>query len=116
MISDAQKTSLWEFLERNVDNCLVSNFNVIDFLENRNLARPGDRVLTSGDAGLLPPGLLIGQLAQDPNKRLRVRLSADFERLEFLQVLRDQKTLKIKGTGALVIPKDIAQPSEAAND
>ena len=35
MISDAQKTSLWEFLERNVDNCLVSNFNVIDFLENK---------------------------------------------------------------------------------
>lgn len=89
---------------------------VIDFLENRNLARPGDRIFTSGDAGLLPPDLLIGQLAQDPNKRLRVRLSADFERLEFLQVLRDQKTFNIKDTGALIVPQSSAEPSEAAND
>ena len=89
---------------------------VIDFLENRNLARPGDRIFTSGDAGLLPPDLLIGQLAQDPNKRLRVRLSADFERLEFLQVLRDQKTYNIKDTGALIVPQSSAEPSEAAND
>ena len=89
---------------------------MIDFLENRNLARPGDRIFTSGDAGLLPPDLLIGQLAQDPNKRLRVRLSADFERLEFLQVLRDQKTFNIKDTGALIVPQSSAEPSEAAND
>ena len=34
-ISDAQRTSLWEFLERNVDNCLVTNYNIIDFLENK---------------------------------------------------------------------------------
>tara|TARA_X000001382_G_scaffold73204_2_gene51086 strand:+ start:1562 stop:2203 length:642 start_codon:yes stop_codon:yes gene_type:complete len=35
IISDAQKTSLWEFLERNVDNCLVTNYNIIDFLEKK---------------------------------------------------------------------------------
>jgi rod shape-determining protein MreC len=61
----------------------------IDFLENPDLVRPGDRVISSGDGGVFPAGLLIGQVAADPGGRLRVRLAADFERLEFLRVLRD---------------------------
>ena len=77
---------------------------VIDFLENRNLVRPGDRIFTSGAAGFLPPDLLIGQLVEDPNKRLRVRLAADFERLEFLQILRDPKMTQITGSGDLLVP------------
>lgn len=60
----------------------------IDFLENPDLVRPGDRVISSGDGGVFPEGLLIGQIAADPGGRLRVRLAADFERLEFLRVLR----------------------------
>jgi len=35
-ISESQRSSLWEFLERNVDNCLVSNYNVLDYLEGKN--------------------------------------------------------------------------------
>ena len=34
-MSNTQKKSLWEFLERNVDNCLVTNYNIIDFLEGK---------------------------------------------------------------------------------
>ncbi len=64
----------------------------IDFLENPELVRPGDRVLSSGDGGVFPAGLLIGQIAADPGGRLRVRLAADFERLEFLRVLRHHGT------------------------
>lgn len=60
----------------------------IDFLENPDRVRPGDRVISSGDGGVFPSGLLIGQIAVDPNGRLRVRPAADFERLEFLKVLR----------------------------
>ena len=60
----------------------------IDFLENPELVRPGDRVVTSGDGGVFPAGLLLGQVAADPGGRLRVRLAADYERLEFLRVLR----------------------------
>ncbi|MEX0367533.1 MAG: rod shape-determining protein MreC [Ruegeria sp.] len=60
----------------------------IDFLENPDLVRPGDRVISSGDGGVFPAGLLIGQVAADPGGRLRVRLAADYERLEFLRVLR----------------------------
>ena len=34
-INDSQKASLLEFLERNVDNCLVTNHSVLDYLENK---------------------------------------------------------------------------------
>ncbi len=64
----------------------------LDFLENPELVRPGDRVISSGDGGVFPAGLLIGQIAADPGGRLRVRLAADFERLEFLRVLRHHGT------------------------
>jgi len=77
---------------------------VVEFLENRELVRPGDRVVTSGDGGVFPAGLLIGQIAADPNGRLRVRLSADFERLEFLRVLRYHAADPIRDPGGLVGP------------
>ncbi|WP_300036987.1 rod shape-determining protein MreC [uncultured Roseobacter sp.] len=61
---------------------------LVDFLENPDQVRPGDRVVTTGDGGVFPSGLLIGQVAADPGGTLRVRLAADYERLEFLRVLR----------------------------
>ena len=57
----------------------------IDFIENPELVRPGDRIVSSGDGKVFPPGLLIGQVAKDPGGRLRVRLAADYERLKFLR-------------------------------
>ena len=77
---------------------------VIDFLENPDELRPGDRVITSGDGDVFPAGLLIGQVATDPSGRLRVRLSADYERLEFLRVLRHHGTEGIDTPGGLVAP------------
>ncbi|WP_146345976.1 rod shape-determining protein MreC [Falsiphaeobacter marinintestinus] len=75
---------------------------LLAFLENPDLVRPGDRVITSGDGGVFPAGLLIGQVAADPTGRLRVRLSADFERLEFLRVLRHYGTENISDPGGLI--------------
>ncbi|WP_420585112.1 rod shape-determining protein MreC [Ruegeria sp.] len=83
---------------------------VVEFLENRELVRPGDRVVTSGDGGVFPGGLLIGQITADPGGRLRVRLSADFERLEFLRVLRYQSAPRIEDPGDIVGPR---QPAAA---
>ncbi len=82
----------------------------VQFLENRELVRPGDRVVTSGDGGVFPGGLLIGQITADPGGRLRVRLSADFERLEFLRVLRFQSAPSIQDPGGIVGPR---QPEAA---
>ena len=79
----------------------------VEFIENVDLVRPGDRIVTSGGGGVLPAGLLIGTLALDPNNRLRARLAADYERLEFLKVLRDYGTEKIDNAGSLVTRKEI---------
>lgn len=77
----------------------------IEFLEDPDLVRPGDRVVSSGDGGVFPAGLLIGQVAQDPGGRLRVRLAADFERLEYLRVLRHLGSERIEDPGSLVAPR-----------
>lgn len=77
---------------------------LVDFLENTDLVRPGDRVITSGDGDVFPAGLLIGHVASDPAGRLRVRLSADFERLEFLRVLRHHGIESIDDPGRIVAP------------
>ena len=85
----------------------------VDFLESPDLVRPGDRVISSGDGGVFPAGLLIGQIAADPGGRLRVRLAADFERLEFLRVLRDYGTAAVLDTPSIITqepPLAIAGP------
>lgn len=85
----------------------------VDFLENPDLVRPGDRVISSGDGGVFPAGLLIGQIAADPSGRLRVRLAADFERLEFLRVLRHHGTDAVVNSPSVISearPPAAAQP------
>ncbi|WP_037228376.1 rod shape-determining protein MreC [Roseobacter sp. GAI101] len=76
----------------------------VDFLENPDLVRPGDRVISSGDGGVFPAGLLIGQVAADPGGRLRVRLAADYERLEFLRVLRHNGSETVSDSAQVIGP------------
>jgi len=87
----------------------------IDFVENRDLVRPGDRVVTSGDGDVFPAGVLIGNIAVDTGGRMRVRLSADYERLEFLRVLRNYGNERISDPGKLVLP-EVSPNSEAAGE
>jgi rod shape-determining protein MreC len=88
----------------------------LDFLENTDQVRPGDRVVTSGDGGVFPAGLLVGQVASDPGGRLRVRLSADYERLEFLRVLRHHGRETITEPGEVVGPVFLPTPAPEASD
>lgn len=91
---------------------------LIDFLENRDTVRPGDRVISSGDGGVFPEGLLIGALEVDPSGRLRVGLSADYERLEFLRVLRHHGTPTVTEPATIIrdgVPLD-APPDEVATN
>jgi rod shape-determining protein MreC len=80
---------------------------VVDFVEAPDQVRPGDRVLTSGDGGVFPAGLLVGQLAEDPGGRIRVRISADYERLEFLRVLRSYENERLTDPGRLISPSSL---------
>ncbi|THD81440.1 rod shape-determining protein MreC [Aliigemmobacter aestuarii] len=80
----------------------------LEFVEKPDLVRPGDQVITSGDGAMFPAGLLVGSAVQGPDRRLRVQLSADYGRLEFLRVLRSHRLEPITDPGALVAPP---QPS-----
>ncbi len=83
------------------DNTLAP---LLDFVETPEAVRPGDRVVSSGDGGVFPPGLLVGQAALGTDGRLRVRLSADYERLEFLRVLRVRENAVLEDVGGLLEP------------
>lgn len=76
----------------------------LQFLELPEQVRPGDRVVSSGDGGVFPAGILVGQVALDTEGRLRVRLAADYERLDFLRVLRSHPAEQLKDSGALIPP------------
>ena len=83
------------------DNSLLP---VLDFIEVPEEVRPGDRVVSSGDGGVFPAGLLVGNVVLARDGRLRLRLSADYERLEFLRVLRSQTKERIDGDADLIGP------------
>lgn len=85
----------------NGDNSIAP---LLEFVESPELVRPGDQVVTSGDGGVFPAGLLVGQLALGPDRRFRVRLAADNERLEFLRVLRQGTNHTLTESGGIVLP------------
>ena len=77
----------------------------LDFLEHPDKIQPGDRVVTSGDGEVFPAGLLVGSVVLGNDKRLRVVLAADYQRLEFLRVLRSLRSEPITDAGALLAPE-----------
>lgn len=87
----------------------------VEFLDNPDQVRPGDRVVSSGDGGVFPAGVLVGHVAVGTDRRLRVILAADYDRLEFLRVLRSHNSEVITDPGSLlapIIPAPITVPSE----
>ncbi len=95
----------------------------IEFIENPDLVRPGDRVVSSGDGGLFPADLMVGQVTMGTDGRLRIRLAADYERLEFLRVLRSHEAETVTDPGKLIVPEprelygppapDMSEPPQA---
>ena len=88
-------------------------FPLLDFLEHPEQVRPGDRVISSGDGGVFPASLLVGQVLQGQDRRLRVRLSADYERLDFLRVLRSHPAEQLQDAGPLIPPPPQVLEEEA---
>lgn len=85
---------------------------VLDFIEDAEEVRPGDRVISSGDGGVFPAGLLAGNVVQARDGRMRLRLAADYERLEFLRVMRAQPADPIDAPADLIGPV-LPEPSAA---
>lgn len=66
----------------------------------------GDRVVTSGDGGVFPPDLDVGVVAAVDGRAARVRLAADYGRLEFVRVLRWRPEAPLDAPTALILPED----------
>ena len=81
-----------------------SNLPPVEFIENPELVRPGDRVVSSGEGGVFPADILVGRVVQGTDRRLRVQLTADYERLDFLRVLRAVTDEPLRDPGGLVGP------------
>lgn len=92
----------------------------VEFVESPEQVRPGDRVTSSGDGGVFPAGLLVGQVELGRDRRLRVRLAADYERLSFLRVLRSHPAEQITEAGGLipppVPPSAVSEPAGPVTD
>lgn len=82
-----------------------SDLPLLEFLDDAGQVRPGDRVVSSGDGGVFPADLLVGEVVQGRDRRLRVRLAADYERLEFLRILRASEAEQIDAMGGLILPQ-----------
>ncbi|BDW84746.1 MULTISPECIES: rod shape-determining protein MreC [Roseicyclus] len=77
---------------------------ILEFVESPEDIRAGDRIITSGDDGLFPPGLLVGQVVETTDRRLRARLAADLARLRFLRVMRSHPGTSLDDPGSLIGP------------
>lgn len=58
------------------------------FLPNTAEIAVGDRVVTSGDGGVAPPGIPVGVVAQIAEGEIRVQPFVEWDRLEYLSVVR----------------------------
>jgi rod shape-determining protein MreC len=77
---------------------------LLDFIDAPEDVSAGDRIVTSGDGGLFPPGLLVGQVIETTDGRLRARLAADLVRLQFLRVMRSHPGTSLDDPGSLIGP------------
>ncbi len=64
---------------------------LLEYTSNRAFVPNGARIETSGKGGVFPKGLLVGRVAADETGAARAALAGDFERLEFLRILRSPK-------------------------
>ncbi len=94
----------------------------LDFIDDPTALRAGDRVVSTGDGGVFPPDLLVGQVVEASDGRLRVRLAADYGRLEFLRVLRSREAetigdgIGVIGPAPLPVATGPARPAARGED
>ncbi|MFN4354884.1 rod shape-determining protein MreC [Parvibaculum sp.] len=60
----------------------------LEYLAAQSAVSAGDRVVTSGDGGLIPAGLPVGLVIQTNSGELRVQTFSDRGRLDFVRVLQ----------------------------
>lgn len=74
----------------------------LDFIDDPSAVSAGDLVVSAGDGGIFPAGLVVGKVVITEDNRLRLRPEADLARLEFLRVLRSHELDPISSAGELL--------------
>jgi len=64
-----------------------SRFLKLKFIPNDSLLAVGDRIVTSGHGGLLPPDIPIGHIAEIDGTSVLVSSLVDWDRLDYIRVL-----------------------------
>ena len=73
----------------------------LDYLRGRDPVREGDRILTSGDGGLMPRGLPVGVAVKGLDGEWRVVLASDAAPIDFVRILLFQDFSQIVNTAEL---------------
>jgi rod shape-determining protein MreC len=84
----------------------------LSFLRTHDAPQTGDRVLTSGDGGVVPRGLPVGSVVMGRDGVWRVALDSDAEPIDFVRILLFKDFSQIAGGGDLGPP----QPPSTATD
>ncbi len=97
LLSDT-KSYVPVIIEPNNQEAIVRGDNssapLVDFVRGVKKIQPGFRIYTSGTGGVFPQGILIGKVVLSSDKKIRVKLSANINKLDYLRVLinREHKT------------------------
>ena len=76
----------------------------IAFLSETEGVSLGDQIVTSGEGGVFPPDLDVGVVAALGERVARARLAADYQRLEFVRILRWKREAPLDAPSALIVP------------
>jgi rod shape-determining protein MreC len=90
----------------------------LDYLRGADPIKEGDRILTSGDGGMIPRGLPVGTAVKGLDGSWRVRLDADETSIDFVRILLFKDFSQLANLEELAKPAAppslVAQPVPAA--
>ena len=97
LLSDVQ-SFVPAMIEPNNQEAIVRGNNSsvpsIDFIRGTSKIQPGSRIYTSGRGGIFPAGILIGKAILSPEKKIKTRLAANLNQLDYVRVIIN-RNLKI---------------------
>ena len=86
----------------------------LEFLPLNPRFQIGDRVMTSGRGGVLPPGLMIGEISRIEGSRVTVRPAVDWQMVDFVAVLR-RAPLPPPTNDSNNVPAELREPAPAVS-
>jgi rod shape-determining protein MreC len=87
----------------------------LDYLRGANPVKDGDRVVTSGDGGVLPRGLPVGTAAKGLDGRWRIVLASDSAPIDYVRILKFEdfsQLVNYRDLEAMPVPPPAAPRTE----